>query len=147
MQQKIHQLLAMFSGDISKLRASANNIHQLTDHMKQSISQQQNNRHNVVLWMNEVSGSVQVICENTTATLQLTEQTSAQANQGRSIISDTAQAINNISEDVHTSAGIIDELAGYINDIGQFVNVIKEIADQTNLLALNTAIEAARAGE
>jgi methyl-accepting chemotaxis protein len=147
MQQKIHQLLAMFSGDISKLRASANNIHQLTDHMKQSISQQQNNTHNVVQSINEVSGSVQVICENTTATLQLTEQTSAHANQGRSIISDTAQAINNISEDVHTSAGIIDELAGYSNDIGQFVNVIKEIADQTNLLALNAAIEAARAGE
>jgi methyl-accepting chemotaxis protein len=147
MQQKIHQLLAMFSGDISKLRASANNIHQLTDHMKRSISQQQNNTHNVVQSINEVSGSVQVICENTTATLQLTEQTSAHANQGRSIISDTAQAINNISEDVHTSAGIIDELAGYSNDIGQFVNVIKEIADQTNLLALNAAIEAARAGE
>jgi methyl-accepting chemotaxis protein len=147
MQQKIHQLLAMFSGDISKLRASANNIHQLTDHMKQSIAQQQNNTHNVVQSINEVSGSVQVICENTTATLQLTEQTSAHANQGRSIISDTAQAINNISEDVHTSAGIIDELAGYSNDIGQFVNVIKEIADQTNLLALNAAIEAARAGE
>ncbi|MBA6263234.1 methyl-accepting chemotaxis protein [Colwellia sp. Bg11-12] len=147
MQQKIHQLLAMFSGDISKLRASANNIHQLTDHMKRSISQQQNNTHNVVQSINEVSGSVQVICDNTTATLQLTEQTSAHANQGRSIISDTAQAINNISEDVHTSAGIIDELAGYSNDIGQFVNVIKEIADQTNLLALNAAIEAARAGE
>jgi methyl-accepting chemotaxis protein len=147
MQQKIHQLLAMFSGDISKLRASANNIHQLTDHMKRSISQQQKNTHNVVQSINEVSGSVQVICENTTATLQLTEQTSAHANQGRSIISDTAQAINNISEDVHTSAGIIDELAGYSNDIGQFVNVIKEIADQTNLLALNAAIEAARAGE
>jgi methyl-accepting chemotaxis protein len=147
MQQKIHHLLAMFSGDISKLRASANNIHQLTDHMKQSIAQQQNNTHNVVQSINEVSGSVQVICDNTTATLQLTEQTSAHANQGRSIISDTAQAINNISEDVNTSAGIIDELAGYSNDIGQFVNVIKEIADQTNLLALNAAIEAARAGE
>ncbi|MBA6257794.1 MULTISPECIES: methyl-accepting chemotaxis protein [unclassified Colwellia] len=147
MQQKIHHLLAMFSGDISKLRASANNIHQLTDHMKQSIAQQQNNTHNVVQSINEISGSVQVICDNTTATLQLTEQTSAHANQGRSIISDTAQAINNISEDVHTSAGIIDELAGYSNDIGQFVNVIKEIADQTNLLALNAAIEAARAGE
>ncbi|MBA6302279.1 methyl-accepting chemotaxis protein [Colwellia sp. MB02u-14] len=147
MQQKIHHLLAMFSRDISKLRASANNIHQLTDHMKQSIAQQQNNTHNVVQSINEISGSVQVICDNTTATLQLTEQTSAHANQGRSIISDTAQAINNISEDVHTSAGIIDELAGYSNDIGQFVNVIKEIADQTNLLALNAAIEAARAGE
>ncbi|TWX51139.1 methyl-accepting chemotaxis protein [Colwellia hornerae] len=147
MQRKIHQLLAIFSDDISKLRASANNIHQLTDHMKKSIAQQQLNTHNVVQSINEVSGSAQVIFDNTAATLQLTEQTSEHANQGRNIISDTAQAINNISEEVNTSAGIIDELAGYSHDIGQFVNVIKEIADQTNLLALNAAIEAARAGE
>lgn len=147
MQQKIHQLLSLFSGDINKLRDSANNIHQLTDHMEQSIAKQQKNTHSVVQSINEVSGSVQVISDSTAATQQLTEQTSEHANQGRSIISDTAQAINSISEEVNTSAGIIDELAGYSNDIGQFVNVIKEIADQTNLLALNAAIEAARAGE
>jgi len=147
MQQKIHQLLFIFSGDINKLRDSANNIHQLTDHMEQSIAKQQQNTHSVVQSINEVSGSVQVISDSTAATQQLTEQTSEHANQGRSIISDTAQAINSISEEVNTSAGIIDELAGYSNDIGQFVNVIKEIADQTNLLALNAAIEAARAGE
>jgi methyl-accepting chemotaxis protein len=147
MQQKIHQLLSVFSGDINKLRDSANNIHQLTDHMEHSIAKQQQNTHSVVQSINEVSSSVQVICDSTHATKQLTEQTSVHANQGRSIISDTAQAINNISEEVNTSAGIIDELAGYSNEIGQFVNVIKEIADQTNLLALNAAIEAARAGE
>ncbi|NQZ89722.1 MAG: methyl-accepting chemotaxis protein [Colwellia sp.] len=147
MQQKIHQLLSLFSGDINKLRDSANNIHQLTDHMEQSIAKQQQNTHSVVQSINEVSDSVQVISDSTAATQQLTEQTSEHANQGRSIIIDTAQAINNISEEVNRSAGIIDELAGYSNDIGQFVNVIKEIADQTNLLALNAAIEAARAGE
>jgi methyl-accepting chemotaxis protein len=147
MQQKIHQLLTLFSGDINKLRDSAHNIHQLTDQMEQSIAQQQHNTHNVVQSINEVSGSVQVICDSTAATQQLTEQTSEHANKGRSIISDTAKVINNISEEVNTSASIIDELAGYSNDIGQFVNVIKEIADQTNLLALNAAIEAARAGE
>ncbi|MBA6354028.1 MULTISPECIES: methyl-accepting chemotaxis protein [unclassified Colwellia] len=147
MQRKIRQLLTIFSDDISKLRASANNIHQLTDHMKHSIAQQQLNTHSVVRSINEVSGSVQVICDSTEATLQLTEQTSEHVNQGGHIISDTAQAINNISEEVNTSAGLIDELAKYSHDIGQFVNVIKEIADQTNLLALNAAIEAARAGE
>jgi len=147
MQQKIHQLLTLFSDDINTLRDSANNIHQLTDHMEQSIAQQQNNTHSVVQSINEVNGSVQVICDSTTATQQLTEQTSEHANHGRSIISDTAKAIQSISQEVNTSAGIIDELAGYSNDIGQFVNVIKEIADQTNLLALNAAIEAARAGE
>jgi methyl-accepting chemotaxis protein len=147
MQRKIRQLLTIFSDDISKLRVSANNIHQLTDHMKHSIAQQQLNTHSVVQSINEVSGSVQVICDSTAATLQLTEQTSEHVNQGGHIISDTAQAINNISEEVNTSAGLIDEFAKYSHDIGQFVNVIKEIADQTNLLALNAAIEAARAGE
>lgn len=147
MQQKIHQLLALFSLDIDKLRDSSNNIHQLTEQMEQSIAQQQQNTHSVVQSLSEVNDSVQVIFDSTASTQQLTEQTSTHANQGRNIISDTAQAINSISDEVNHSAGIIDELAAYSNDIGQFVNVIKEIADQTNLLALNAAIEAARAGE
>jgi len=147
MQQKIHQLLSDFAGDINTLRDSANNIHQLTDNMEQSIAQQQQNTHSMVQSINEVSGSVEVISESTTATQQLTEQASEHANQGKDIISGTAQTIIQISEEVNSSASIIDELAGYSNDIGQFVKVIKEIADQTNLLALNAAIEAARAGE
>ncbi len=147
MQQKIHQLLSAFSSDINTLRDSANNIHQLTDNMEQNIAQQQQNTHSVVQSINEVNGSVQVISESTSATQELTQQASEHANQGKDIITGTAQTIIKISEEVNSSASIIDELAGYSNDIGQFVKVIKEIADQTNLLALNAAIEAARAGE
>ena len=146
MQQKIHHLLSAFSSDINTLRDSANNIHQLTDNMEQNIAQQQQNTHSVVQSINEVNSSVQVISESTTATQQLTQQASEHANQGKDIITGTAQTIIQISEEVNSSASIIDELAGYSNDIGQFVKVIKEIADQTNLLALNAAIEAARAG-
>jgi methyl-accepting chemotaxis protein len=90
---------------------------------------------------------VQVIADNTSGARSLTEQASQHVAQGQEIISDTAKAIHDISEEVNTSSVVINSLAEHSTEIGQFVNVIREIADQTNLLALNAAIEAARAGE
>jgi len=147
MQSKIHSLLMGFSNDVTQLRSSATDIHQLTNDMEASLSKQQANTHNVAKAIAQVSSSVQVIADNTSGARALTEQASQHVAQGQEIISDTAKAIHDISEEVNTSSVVINSLAEHSTEIGQFVNVIREIADQTNLLALNAAIEAARAGE
>ena len=147
MQHKIHQLLIQFNQDVEQLEISANNINQLSDTMAGSLASQQENTHNVVNAMQQVSESVSVISQSTDSAREITEQASANVTQGQSVISETTTVINEISHEVNESATVINELAGFSNDIGQFVNVIREIADQTNLLALNAAIEAARAGE
>jgi len=147
MQHKIHQLLTQFNQDVEQLEISANNINQLSDTMAGSLASQQENTHNVVNAMQQVSESVSVISQSTDSAREITEQASANVTQGQSVISETTTVINEISHEVNESATVINELAGFSNDIGQFVNVIREIADQTNLLALNAAIEAARAGE
>jgi len=147
MQNEIHQLLSGFSQDVVQLKTSANNIHQLSNAMESNLSIQQENTHNVVNAIKQVSDSVAVIANNTDSARKITEQANSHVIEGQKIITETADVINDISTEVHSSAVVINELAGFSSEIGQFVNVIREIADQTNLLALNAAIEAARAGE
>jgi len=147
MQLKISILLTGFSNNITQLRSSASDIHQLTNEMERSLSTQQKNTCHVAQSITQVSRSVKVIADNTSGAQLLTEQASKHVAQGQEIISDTAKAINDISQEVNTSSKVINSLAEHSKEIGQFVNVIRDIADQTNLLALNAAIEAARAGE
>jgi len=147
MQHKIHLLLMQFNQDVEQLELAANNINQLSGTMADNLANQQENTHNVVSAIQQVSESVNVISQSTDSARTITEQASANVTQGQAVISDTTTVINDISNEVNESASVINELAGFSKDIGQFVNVIREIADQTNLLALNAAIEAARAGE
>jgi len=147
MQLKISILLTGFSNNITQLRSSASDIHQLTNEMERSLSTQQKNTCHVAQSITQVSRSVKVIADNTSGAQLLTEQASKHVAQGQEIISDTAKAINDISQEVNTSSKVINSLAEHSKEIGRFVNVIRDIADQTNLLALNAAIEAARAGE
>ena len=147
MQEKIHQLLLEFKDDVNQLRQSSTNIHQLTDQMEQNLTTQHDNTRNVAQAIAQVSESVTVISQNTQNANTLTEQASTHVRDGQSVISETAMAINDISDEVHTSSTVIGEVASLSESIAQFVTVIRGIADQTNLLALNAAIEAARAGE
>jgi methyl-accepting chemotaxis protein len=147
MKKKIHSLLQRFTVDVEQLKLATNGIHQLTDNMKADITTQQQNTHDVIRAIAQVSESVSVINESTNNAKEITEQASVHVTQGQQIISDTASAITDIAEEVNVSSIVINELAGFSTEIGKFVNVIGEIADQTNLLALNAAIEAARAGE
>ncbi len=147
MQQKINKLLRHFNDDVEHLKTAAGEIHQLTNNMEKSLTIQQENTHGVAQAISQVSASVEVISQSTLSAKAITEQASEQVDLGESVVAETASAITDISDEVNSSAKVINEVAGLSNEIGQFVNVIREIADQTNLLALNAAIEAARAGE
>jgi len=102
----------------------------------------------------EVAGAVEemtrTILENT-KNASLAADTAKDAGQkarhGGSIVKETIEGMNRISEVVKQSANTVNELGKSSDQIGEIVQVIDDIADQTNLLALNAAIEAARAGE
>jgi methyl-accepting chemotaxis protein len=115
--------------------------------MAQSLASQQENTHNVVSAIKQMSSSVTVISDNTFSAREVSELASSHVTEGQSVITETTLVINDIAKEVNESAVVINELAGFSTEIGEFVNVIRKIADQTNLLALNAAIEAARAGE
>ena len=74
-------------------------------------------------------------------------QTSTQADSGRTLANETVGKIERLTTTIMNTASVIRGLGEKSQQIGEITETITSIADQTNLLALNAAIEAARAGE
>jgi methyl-accepting chemotaxis protein len=106
----------------------------------------------------ELSASVAVATEEMSATLNEVAATTAKASElsksvdesavdGRNVVGETADSIDQIRVGVEKTLGVMKRLERSSGQIGDIVGMIEDVADQTNLLALNAAIEAARAGE
>ena len=106
----------------------------------------------------ELSTSVAVASEEISATLTevslttgraslLSQQVDDAANQGRNVVSETADSMAQIKAGVDDTLKVMRRLESSSDQIGEIVGLIEDVADQTNLLALNAAIEAARAGD
>ncbi|MDA8429736.1 MAG: methyl-accepting chemotaxis protein [Geobacteraceae bacterium] len=106
----------------------------------------------------ELSASVAVATEEMSATLNDVAATTAKASalskhvdesaiDGRNVVGETADSIDQIRIGVEKTLGVMNRLEHSSGQIGDIVGMIEDVADQTNLLALNAAIEAARAGE
>lgn len=78
---------------------------------------------------------------------QVANDSSTSANEGKIKVDVAIEMMDNIRQQVGSSAKVIGELGKRSDEIGQIVEAISAIAEKTNLLALNAAIEAARAGE
>ncbi len=74
-------------------------------------------------------------------------QVKSQADEGRLVLSETAEALAEIQRAVDFSHKGIMRLSENSNRIDSIVNVINDITKRTNLLALNASIIAAQAGE
>lgn len=66
---------------------------------------------------------------------------------GRGTVEASIAAMNQLKEQVESTAENILALAEQAQAIGEIIATVNDIADQTNILALNAAIEASRAGE
>lgn len=97
--------------------------------------------------MNSVSETI----DNTADTLQqLSEDSHALAvrnKESKNLLVQVSGLKENVVTDTQNMAGKIDQLLQLASEVGKIVDSVQTIANQTNLLALNAAIEAARAGE
>lgn len=97
--------------------------------------------------MEEFAITSSEMAETAERTKSFTVEAEQAANDGREVVTEVGQAIEDLAREVQSSADVVIALNEQAETIGSVVDVIREIADQTGLLALNAAIEAARAGE
>ena len=95
----------------------------------------------------QLSSLVQLAKDRAANTNQNALLTMETAENGRSKVKETVQAIDTISATTRETFTVLSVLDDLSNKIGGIIGTINSLAEQTNLLALNAAIEAARAGE
>nr|WP_288453619.1 PAS domain-containing methyl-accepting chemotaxis protein [uncultured Pseudomonas sp.] len=139
---------------LTRLQDSAENLAKqaaqadvLAHNSSTGLQRQREETDQVATAVNEMAATTLEVANNVARTAIATQEANRLTQEGRTIASETREAIQRLSLSVGETGETVTRLAQDSNEIGGVVDVIKGIADQTNLLALNAAIEAARAGE
>lgn len=97
--------------------------------------------------MNQMTATVAEVADNADQTSFSASAANDLAASGKQRLAKTQKTIQELANDLESSAHAIDQLSDHSQEINRILDVIRGISEQTNLLALNAAIEAARAGE
>ena len=147
MQANLRKTIEQISGSATQLGAAAEELSAVTQDASRGLQQQNNEIEQAATAVNEMTAAVEEVARNAVSTSEASNQSTQAAREGRDRVVETVDAIQTMTQDVHTTSLMIEGLAAQGRDIGKVLDVIRAIAEQTNLLALNAAIEAARAGE
>jgi len=147
MVHHFRDVLAEVSNSSSRLTSQSEELSAVTVQTTASISQQQSDITQVSSASFEMNEATSEVAHNAQNTLSASRSASEEMGHCVSTLNRNIDTINQLGQQIETSATRTDTLKDASNSIGDIVAVIREIADQTNLLALNAAIEAARAGE
>ena len=112
-----------------------------------SIFEQKELSASVAVATEEMSSTLSGVAATTSKASVLSKHVDESAIDGRNVVGETAESIDQIKVGVEHTMGVMNRLEKSSGQIGEIVGMIEDVADQTNLLALNAAIEAARAGE
>lgn len=112
-----------------------------------SIYEQKELSASVALATEEMSAKLNEVSSTTARASVLSKRVDESAIDGRNVVGETADSMDQIRIGVEKTLGVMSRLEQSSGQIGEIVGLIEDVADQTNLLALNAAIEAARAGE
>ena len=147
MQANLRKTIEQIAGSATQLGAAAEELSAVTQDASRGLQQQNNEIEQAATAVNEMTAAVEEVARNAVSTSEASSQSTQAAREGRNRVVETVDAIQTMTQDVHTTSLMIEGLAAQGRDIGKVLDVIRAIAEQTNLLALNAAIEAARAGE
>lgn len=147
MQDKLRQAIALIGDSATRLAATAEEMHVVTEDAGRGLTRQNSEIEMAATAVTEMSAAVDEVAGNAAAASDAAGHSSAAAVEGRHQVEQTVQAINQMVATVESTSGSVQTLAENAGAISKVLDVIRAIAEQTNLLALNAAIEAARAGE
>lgn len=147
MQRNLRQTIELISGSSTQLASAAEELSAVTEESSRGLQQQNNEIEQAATAVNEMTAAVEEVARNAVSTSEASQQSNQTARQGRDRVLDTVKSIQDMTQQLQATSGLVEGLAAQGRDIGKVLDVIRSIAEQTNLLALNAAIEAARAGE
>lgn len=111
------------------------------------MDEQYNQTEQIATAMSQMVATIEEVAKNTQDASQAANETNDTSAQGLLLADENGTAISVLSDNIESTASLMNSLIHDSNEIGQMLSVIESIAEQTNLLALNAAIEAARAGD
>lgn len=147
MQQHLRKTIELISGSATQLASAAEELSAVTEESSRGLQQQNNEIEQAATAVNEMTAAVEEVARNAVSTSEASQQSNQTALQGRDRVVETVKSIEDMTQQIQATTGLVEGLAEQGRDIGKVLDVIRSIAEQTNLLALNAAIEAARAGE
>ena len=147
MQQNLRKTIELISGSSTQLASAAEELSAVTEESSRGLQQQNNEIEQAATAVNEMTAAVEEVARNAVSTSEASQQSNQTARQGRDRVVETVRSIQEMTQQIQATTGLVEGLAEQGRDIGKVLDVIRSIAEQTNLLALNAAIEAARAGE
>jgi methyl-accepting chemotaxis protein len=144
---QLNSTISQVTGSTKKLASASDEVAQITSETSGGVQQQRQETEQVASAMTEMTVTMDQVVQNAQLAAEAANSANAQAENGKSVVSETIQSIELLATEVEKGADVIQGLEKDSDQIGTVVEVIQSIAEQTNLLALNAAIEAARAGE
>jgi methyl-accepting chemotaxis protein len=147
MQRNLRQTLGLIAGSSTQLASAAEELSVVTEQSSRGLQQQNNEIEQAATAVNQMTAAVEEVARNAVSTSEASQQSNQSARQGRDRVVETVKSIQDMTQQIQATSGLVEGLATQGRDIGKVLDVIRSIAEQTNLLALNAAIEAARAGE
>lgn len=147
MTAHIGQLVGGVVQATAEVSTTIDAVAQRLEQTTRGVSTQHAEIEQVATAMNEMAATVQEVAHNTVLTAESADQALNEAKQGRTVVTQTINSINELTRQVEQGAEAMQLLQQDSHEVGEVMQVISAIAEQTNLLALNAAIEAARAGE
>jgi len=144
---KIQTLVKSIQSSVQDTTAVSQAVHLASEETQSILKNQQDETDHVAAAITQMSASTREIANNVQLTADSAVQVNNDANEVSTIVKESIDSINGLSEQLTDASNVINALESDVQDIASVLDVIRAIAEQTNLLALNAAIEAARAGE
>uniref|UniRef100_Q0HYL3 Methyl-accepting chemotaxis sensory transducer n=1 Tax=Shewanella sp. (strain MR-7) TaxID=60481 RepID=Q0HYL3_SHESR len=141
------QLIEQVIDSVATINTSCKSVSENAMLASEGVAQQLNETDMVATAITEMGATIDEIAKTTELAALKAGKTHENAQLGQTEVEQTILKIRQLSDQINSSASVVDELERDSETIGSVLDVIRGIAEQTNLLALNAAIEAARAGE
>ncbi|AOE83191.1 chemotaxis protein component [Pseudomonas sp. TCU-HL1] len=147
LNDRLSDTFASLGQGTRQLDRASDELSTIASHFGQGIQEQNQRTDQVATAMEEMSAAAQEVAGATAQAARAADDAEQAAQQGEQAMVGMVSCINDVRDEITSTARVIHQLEVDSGRIGEVLEVIHSIAEQTNLLALNAAIEAARAGE